>query len=209
MACADDAIPVVANATVDKTELTCGGKLKYRCNECTALKGNEEVVCSQPDLETSLEHANSSTLETQATMKKYQMQIREAQNKMEEEARLKSSAQDVLVSVEKKCGAARNALEEARSNLESIDRARRAAEQELCDSNESLASLTNTNQALTAAKRKLDEETSLLNVSLNEILFKTQSRKPKIDTKIIGIVTFLITFLSVGWLNVGWMDGLQ
>ena len=54
MACADDAIPVVANATVDKTELTCGGQLKYRCNECTALKGNEEVVCSQPDLETSL-----------------------------------------------------------------------------------------------------------------------------------------------------------
>ena len=184
--------------------------LEKECkSKAEALRMKKKLEGDVSDLETSLEHANSSTLETQATMKKYQMQIREAQNKMEEEARLKSSAQDVLVSVEKKCGAARNALEEARSNLESIDRARRAAEQELCDSNESLASLTNTNQALTAAKRKLDEETSLLNVSLNEILFKTQSRKPKIDTKIIGIVTFLITLLSVGWLNLGWMDGLQ
>ncbi|XP_063693825.1 sushi, von Willebrand factor type A, EGF and pentraxin domain-containing protein 1-like isoform X1 [Bolinopsis microptera] len=54
MACADDEIPVVTNATVTKEALSCGGKLKYTCNECTELVGNEEVICTQPDLEFSL-----------------------------------------------------------------------------------------------------------------------------------------------------------
>jgi len=54
MACADEEIPNVANATISKEDLSCGGKLKYTCNECTELVGNDEVLCSQPDLETTL-----------------------------------------------------------------------------------------------------------------------------------------------------------
>ncbi|KAL5247537.1 hypothetical protein ACHWQZ_G019426 [Mnemiopsis leidyi] len=54
MACADDQIPNVANATVTKETLSCGGKLKYQCNECTELVGNEEVYCAQPDLTRTL-----------------------------------------------------------------------------------------------------------------------------------------------------------
>ena len=134
-------------------------------SKAEALRMKKKLEGDVSDLDTSLEHANSSAMETQSTMKKYQLQIRESQTKLEEEKRNISSAQDTLVMVERKCGAAKNALEEARSALESVDRARRMAELELCDSNESLASLTNTNQALTAAKRKLEEENSLLNVS--------------------------------------------
>merc|ERR1712073_291220 len=62
------------------------------------------------------------------------------------ESRQKSVAQDALVVAERKACAARNALEEARSLLESTDRNRRAAEQDLSDTNEELAEAADLNQ---------------------------------------------------------------
>ena len=58
-----------------------------------------------------------------------------------------------------------NALEEARTLLEQADRNRRTAEQELSDVNEQLSDSTVQNQAVTAAKRKLESEMQTLNVS--------------------------------------------
>ena len=59
----------------------------------------------------------------------------------------------------------RSSLISTRSLLESTDRNRRAAEQDLSDTNEELAEATNVNQALTAAKRKLEAELNQMNVS--------------------------------------------
>ena len=78
---------------------------------------------------------------------------------------------------ERKANGARNALEEARSLLEQADRSRRQLEQDLSDTNEQLADSTNTSQALTAAKRKLENEVNNMNVSVKNILTddKTQT----------------------------------
>merc|ERR1712200_257959 len=62
-----------------------------------------------------------------------------------------------------------NGLEEARALLETADRQRRAAEQELADTNETLADLTNVNQSITASKRKLEGELGQLNADLDEM----------------------------------------
>ena len=59
----------------------------------------------------------------------------------------------------------RSSMISIRSLLESTDRNRRAAEQDLSDTNEELAEATNVNQALTAAKRKLEAELNQMNVS--------------------------------------------
>ena len=59
----------------------------------------------------------------------------------------------------------RSSIISIRSLLESTDRNRRAAEQDLSDTNEELAEATNVNQALTAAKRKLEAELNQMNVS--------------------------------------------
>ena len=59
----------------------------------------------------------------------------------------------------------RSSMISTRSLLESTDRNRRAAEQDLSDTNEELAEATNVNQALTAAKRKLEAELNQMNVS--------------------------------------------
>merc|ERR1712095_160131 len=70
---------------------------------------------------------------------------------------------------ERKSNAAKNALEEARSLLEQADRSRRQLEQDLSDTNEQLADATNTNQALSAAKRKLENEVNNMNADLDEM----------------------------------------
>merc|ERR1711863_137392 len=107
--------------------------------------------------------------ETQKAIKKYQIQIRDAAAKLEEEQRAKEHARDALVAADRKAHAMQNALEEARTLLEQADRNRRTTEQELADVNESLSDATVTNQAIAAAKRKLDSEMQTLHADFDEM----------------------------------------
>merc|ERR1711879_973572 len=89
--------------------------------------------------------------------------------KLEEEQRAKEHARDALVAAERKSNATQNALEEARTLLEQADRNRRTTEQELSDANESLSDATVQNQAIAAAKRKLDSELQTLHADFDEM----------------------------------------
>ena len=79
---------------------------------------------------------------------------------------MKAIAQDNKVNAERKAGAMQNGLEEARTILEQADRGRRSLEQELANSNETLADLSNQNQAISAAKRKHENEFQTVAVSI-------------------------------------------
>merc|ERR1712079_699420 len=59
------------------------------------------------------------------------------------------------------------------------DRQRRAAEQELADTNETLADLTNVNQSITASKRKLEGELGQLNADLDEMTNEAKMSEDK------------------------------
>merc|ERR1712121_292503 len=100
------------------------------------------------DLGLALEHAIAGNAETQTTIKKYALQVRDAQLKVDEESASKSAAADAK---------------------ETADSQRRSAEQELADTNESLADLNNVSQSITAAKRKLEGELNQLNADLDEM----------------------------------------
>merc|ERR1712228_176152 len=65
--------------------------------------------------------------------------------------------------------AMQNALEESRALLETADRQRRSAENELAETNETLAELGNVNQSIAASKRKLEGEFSQLGRDLDEM----------------------------------------
>merc|ERR1719210_1625017 len=67
-------------------------------------------------------------------------------------------AADNKVAADRKSAAMQNCLEESRALLETADRQRRAAEQELADTNENMADLSNVNQSIAAARRKLMSE---------------------------------------------------
>merc|ERR1719494_334896 len=123
-----------------------------------ALRMKKKLEGDVAELSLALEHAIAGNLETGATVKKYAAQVRDAQAKVDEESAMKSQAADGKVAAERKAAAMQNALEEGRALLETADRQRRSAEQELADTNETLADLTNTNQSIAAAKRKLESE---------------------------------------------------
>merc|ERR1711874_321668 len=113
-----------------------------------ALRMKKKLEADAADLSLALEHAIAGNAETQNTIKKYQLQVRDAQVKAD---------------------AMQNALEESRALLETADRQRRSAEQELADTNETLADLGNVNQSIAAAKRKLESEFNQLGGDLDEM----------------------------------------
>merc|ERR1712080_334128 len=148
--------------------------------------GKKKLEGDVGELEIALEHSNANNLETQKAIKKYQVQIRDSAAKLEEEQRSKEHARDALVAAERKSNATQNALEEARTLLEQADRNRRVTEQELADVNESLSDATVANQAIAAAKRKLDSELQTLHADFDEmsaeaILCEEKSSKAMVD----------------------------
>merc|ERR1719228_2605186 len=134
-----------------------------------ALRMKKKLEADAADLGLALEHAIAGNAETQNTIKKYQQQVRDAQVKVDEESAAKSAAADAKVSADRKAAAMQNALEESRALLETADRQRRSAEQELADTNETLADLGNVNQSIAAAKRKLESEYNQLGGDLDEM----------------------------------------
>merc|ERR1712226_1574865 len=138
-------------------------------SKAEALRMKKKLEGDAADLGLALEHAIAGNAETQTTIKKYALQVRDAQLKVDDESAAKSAAADAKVTADRRAAAVANGLEEARALLETADRQRRAAEQELADTNETLADLTNVNQPITAAKRKLEGELSQLNGDLDEM----------------------------------------
>merc|ERR1719228_1759376 len=108
-----------------------------------ALRMKKKLEGDAADLSLALEHAIAGNAETQSTIKKYGLQVRDAQIKVDEESAAKSAAADAKVAADRKAAAMANGLEESRALLETADRQRRSAEQELADTNENLADLNN------------------------------------------------------------------
>merc|ERR1719486_1234776 len=95
------------------------------------------------------------------------------------ESQSKSAAADNKVTADRKSAAMQNCLEESRALLETADRQRRAAEQELADSNEGLADLSNVNQSIAAARRKLESEYNQLQSDLDEMTNEARMSEEK------------------------------
>jgi len=151
-----------------------------------ALRMKKKLESDVLDLDTSLEHANAANQESQKTIKKYYVSLREAQVKFEDEQRAKEAAHDAFIASERKAHAHQNALEEARTLLEQTDRARRVVEQELSDTNETLGDQTCTNQAIAGTKRKLESEMQTLSADFDEMaseaaLSEEKAQKAMID----------------------------
>jgi len=144
-----------------------------------ALRMKKKLEADVGELDLALENANAGAIETQGTIKKYALQVRDAQIKVDEESRAKAAAADAKVIADRKAASTQNALEEARTLLEQSDRQRRTLEQELADTNETLADLTNQNQAIAASRRKLDSEMNTLNADLDEMASEAKLSEEK------------------------------
>merc|ERR1719295_456572 len=112
-------------------------------SKAEALRMKKKLEGDAADLGLALEHAIAGNAETQTTIKKYALQVRDAQVKVDEESAAKSAAADAKVTADRRAAAVANGLEEARALLETADRQRRAAERELGQLNTDLDEMTN------------------------------------------------------------------
>merc|ERR1719278_695303 len=128
-----------------------------------ALRMKKKLESDAADLGLALEHAIAGNAETQQTIKKYQLQVRDAQAMVDAESQSKSAAADNKVTADRK----------------SADMQRRAAEQELADTNENMADLSNVNQSIAAARRKLESEYNQLQSDLDEMTNEARMSEEK------------------------------
>jgi len=150
-----------------------------------ALRMKKKLETDVADLETALEHANNANMESQKTIKGIQLRLRDVQVKLEDENRAKEVARDNLMAADRRAHANQNALEEARTLLEQVDRNRRTLEQELADTNETLGDQTCTNQALTGAKQKCESEINTLSHDLDEMASEAHMSEEKAQRAMI------------------------
>merc|ERR1712088_756624 len=144
-----------------------------------AIRQKKKLEADMNELSIALEHANGSNTESQATIKKYQQQIKAAQVNLEEEQHMRDKAREGLIQAERNHHATANHLEEAKTQLEHADRQRRSAEQELSDVMEQLADCTLQNQHLQSNKRKLGSEMQTMHADLEEMLNETRIAEDK------------------------------
>merc|ERR1740123_813000 len=154
---------------ITKKNMNKGIENMQSAAEAEALRMKKKLETDVLDLDSNLERANAANADTQRSIKNYQLQLREAQAKLEEQQRSKELAHDELINAERKANSNQNALEEARTLLEQADRARRMVEQELQDTNETLSDQTCTNQAIQGAKMKLESEIQTLQADCDEM----------------------------------------
>merc|ERR1719432_384893 len=150
-----------------------------------AMRMKKKLETDVADLETALEHANAANMESQKSIKMIQNRLRDVQAKLEDENRGKEIARDALMSADRRAHANQNALEESRTLLEQVDRNRRILEQELADTNETLGDQTCTNQALTGAKQKCENEISTLSHDLDEMASEAHMSEDKAQRAMI------------------------
>merc|ERR1719147_92618 len=150
-----------------------------------ALRMKKKLEADVLDLHTALEHANAANAESQRQIKVIQQRLREVQARFEEETRAKAIAQDNLIAADRRCNANQNALEEARTLLEQSDRNRRMIEQELADTNETLSDQTCTNQAISGAKAKCEQEMHALGTDLDEMTTEAHMSEEKAQRAMI------------------------
>merc|ERR1712008_453313 len=77
-------------------------------SKAEALRMKKKLEADSADLGLALEHAIAGAAETQNTIKKYQLQVRDAQLKVDEESSAKSVAADAKVSADRKAAAMQN-----------------------------------------------------------------------------------------------------
>merc|ERR1719420_1906507 len=89
-------------------------ELQSALGKAEALRMKKKLEADSADLGLALEHAIAGNAETQSTIKKHQLQVRDAQVKVDAESQSKSAAADAKVSADRKAAAMQNCLEESR-----------------------------------------------------------------------------------------------
>ncbi|XP_047497817.1 myosin heavy chain, muscle-like [Penaeus chinensis] len=148
-------------------------------SKAEALRMKKKLESDINELEIALDQSNKANADIQKAVKKAQLELKDMQARIEEEQLVASEYREQASASERKANAVNGELEESRTLLEQSDRARRQAESELADSNESLSHLSAQHGSLSMAKRKLEGEMQTLHADLDDMLNESKNSEDK------------------------------
>lgn len=134
-----------------------------------ALRIRKKLEQDINELEVAVDGANRSRVDMEKNCKRFSEQCRELQNTIEEEQRNTQEARDAYNMAERRVAVVQGECEEIRGALESAERGRKAAENELIDTNDRVNELAAQVQSLGGQKRKLEGDISAMQGDLEEM----------------------------------------
>lgn len=134
-------------------------------NKVEALKVKKKLEQDINDLELALDALSKAKGDVERSNKKYQQQIRDLQQLVDEEHRLRHTAREELSASEKRATLLAGELEDMKSQIEVLEKNRKVIEGELTEAVERISELTSTNSALNVGKKKLESDIHTLKAS--------------------------------------------
>ena len=142
-----------------------------------ALRGKKKLETDINELEVALDNANRGRAEAEKNTKKFQVTVHELQSAIETEVRNRDEAKEQHLNAERRAIVLAGELEELRTQLESAERARKAAEGELHEASDRVSDLTSTVTSISTQKRKLENDIQSIHVNADTTLIKKFQKK--------------------------------
>jgi len=133
-----------------------------------ALRSKKKLEQDINELEVALDNANRGRAEAEKNTKKFQVQISELNSAIETETRHGQEAKEQHLAAERRAIVLAGELEELRTQLESAERARKAAEGELHEASDRVSDLSSSVQSISAHKRKLENDIQAMHADLED-----------------------------------------
>merc|ERR1712193_503455 len=138
-------------------------------------KAKSEALRIKKKLENALDHANKANNEAHKSVKGYQNQLREVEGYLTEEKRQRQEINEKSGLVDRRAMALEDELEEARSLLDSADRGKKQADNELAAARESVNDMHIINSKAATEKRGLESNVHTIHAEIDDVLLQAKN----------------------------------
>jgi chromosome segregation ATPase len=154
-------------------ESECKGKSE-------AIRNKKKLESDINDLESRVNHANVINLDLHRENKKLQQNLNDLYVQIDDEQKQKNDAKDLATQMDRRAISIQNELEEFRSILDQVERARKSTETSLNESNDRINELTLINANLNNQKRKLENDLMTMQGEINDNLNESKNAEERI-----------------------------
>merc|ERR1711992_226771 len=157
---------------MDSTQASLDAESKAKAG---ALRIKKKLENDINELEIALDHANKANAEAHKSVKGYQNQLREVEGYLTEEKRQRQEINEKSGLVDRRAMALEDELEEARSLLDSADRGKKQADNELAAARESVNDMHIINSKAATEKRGLESNVHTIHAEIDDVLLQAKN----------------------------------
>ena len=144
-----------------------------------ALRIKKKLESDINELEIALDHANKANSEAHKSIKRYQGQLRDVEGLFEEENRQRREIGEKAGLADRRANALQGEVEEARSLLDSADRGKKQADNELSDARQAVNDMTSINSKAASDKRHIESAVHTMHAEIDDMLSQAKNSEEK------------------------------